>query len=109
MTHPSRPPSWLSYTIIAVLLLALADMPYGYYQFLRLVVTGYCAYMAFWHFQRKPGFFAWIYTAAAIKNNPLFIITMERDTHAIFNIATAILILLEMTEARESFLRPKKR
>ncbi|WP_066844244.1 DUF6804 family protein [Croceicoccus marinus] len=109
MSDLSRPPVWLSYAMIGALLIALAALPYGYYQFLRLIVTAYCAYMAFWHFQIKPGFFAWVYAAAAIKYNPIFVITMERDTHAIFNIATAILILLEMTEARESFLRPKKR
>ncbi|MAM38279.1 MAG: hypothetical protein CL949_07195 [Erythrobacter sp.] len=108
MPELSRPPIWLSYAMIGALLLALTQMPYGYYQFLRLIVTAYCAYVAAWHFQRKPGFFAWIYTAAAIKNNPIFIIAMERDTHAIFNIGTALLILLEMTEARESFLHPKK-
>ncbi len=40
------------------LLFALVDIPYGYYRALWIVVTAYCAYMAYWHFDRKPGFFA---------------------------------------------------
>lgn len=42
-----RPPIWLSLSVAAGCLIALGDWPYGYYQLLRLVVTGYAVWVAF--------------------------------------------------------------
>ena len=79
--------------ICAIMLaLALLDWPYGYYQMLRIVTTGVLVWLLFsiWdaaHIIERAGL-----ALLAISYNPILKISMERETHAIINIATIIVL-----------------
>lgn len=95
-----RPPVWLSLSVAAACLIALGDWPYGYYQLLRLVVTGYAVWIAS-HLAGKPRrVWPWVFGFIALLYNPLFKISMSRDAHAIENICTTIIIVAEMLRAK---------
>lgn len=56
-----------------LLLLTFFDWPYGYYTFLRIVVTGVAAYYAYYLYSehKKTGFWFWILVAIGILFNPI--------------------------------------
>lgn len=95
-----RPPIWLSLAVAAACLVALADWPYGFYQFLRLVVTGYAVWIAFQSAAQSRPVWPWVFGVVAVLYNPLFKISMSRDAHAIENVCTAIAIVLEAIRAK---------
>ena len=75
-----------------MLLLALADMPYGYYQLLRIVVCGSLA-GALWTAWEDTGTLERLgYGVLAVIYNPLIKISMERSEHEIVNVATVVMI-----------------
>jgi len=89
------PPNWLSWFIIAQCLIALGDLPYGYYQILRLTVSAYTGYMA-WLYLREPrNNWTWAFSAALLINNPILPIVLSKEIHAIFNITTAAIVFFE--------------
>ncbi|MBV1690858.1 hypothetical protein KRR38_25060 [Novosphingobium sp. G106] len=70
MQHSERatplPPGWLSWAVSIACVLAVLDLPYGYYQFLRLIVTGYSAYMAYFYFRAGRAAPGWTFAFLAL-------------------------------------------
>ena len=83
----------------------MADLPYGYYQLLRILVTAYAIWVAWYAATQDKKLVAYIFGAVAVSYNPIFKIHMERETHQIINVATAILIVAEAWIARRSLPR----
>jgi len=80
----------------AMLLLALADWPYGYYQLLRIVVCAVAAWGAVLAYgMEKPGW-AWLLGALAVLFNPVFPIYLEREVWAFIDVATAVLLIASL-------------
>ncbi|AMX95563.1 MAG: hypothetical protein E5W64_01425 [Mesorhizobium sp.] len=74
-------------------LLAVAPWPYGYYQFLRVVVffAGiYCGAMV-WRSGPENRTLAWALFGAAAIFNPFMPVHLPRELWAIFNVAAATL------------------
>jgi hypothetical protein len=78
----------------------LADLPYGYYQLLRIIVTAYACWVAWIAATESRKVAAYVFGAIAVLYNPIFKIHMERDVHAIFNVITAAVVLAEAWLAR---------
>lgn len=82
-------PSLVWFAPIALLFIALLDLPYGYYQFLRLVV--FVAALAIaaqtWHRGTST---AVCLLGLAILYNPLYRVHFERSTWEVINVATAL-------------------
>ena len=85
------------YTIIAcaILALAFAHMPYGYYNFLRIAVCLYSIFLAvsLWRPQ-QVNYRSLLAIACAILYNPLWRIALTRDSWLIANAVTIALFLL---------------
>jgi len=96
--------AWIIYALPALLcLLAIFELPYGYYQFLRIIVTGTSLWAAYKFYRRNLHVWTIALGIIAIIYNPIFKIHMERDTHALFNVATAgILFYLFWTDRRKN-------
>jgi hypothetical protein len=79
--------------VIAFSLLAFAPMSYGYYTFLRIVVSGASAYVAYQGFKtnKNPVFLWWVFSGLAILFNPIIPIKLSADEWEIFNFITAVL------------------
>ncbi|WP_447754278.1 DUF6804 family protein [Sphingopyxis fribergensis] len=90
------PPVWLSWAVGIACLAAILDMPYGFYQFLRLVVTGYAAYVSYVYFRNGGTAIAWTFAFLALIYNPIFPIAMTKGVHAIFNLLAAAAVLGEL-------------
>ncbi|CAN5118885.1 hypothetical protein BH10PLA2_BH10PLA2_00190 [soil metagenome] len=100
MTTPKYPPVWLTWIVACANVLAIADLPYSYYQLLRLVVTGYAAYLAYICFKKELPVWAWGFTFIALLYNPVFIIEMTKGQHALHNLPVALAIIAELKIAR---------
>ena len=96
----NRPPVWLSGVVAAANVIALADMPYGYYQLLRITVTGYAIWVAICVEKRRNSALVWIFGLVAVLYNPIIEIHMTRETHAFVNLLTAGLIATELYLSR---------
>ena len=72
--------NWFKILAIILLLIAIGNHPYSYYQFLRwfiLATAGYSAYIAY--NQQKIGW-AWIFGTIALLFNPIFPFYLQKDT-----------------------------
>lgn len=73
-----------------LLLMALFNNPYGYYQILKWVITLSSAYIANHYFKGNNEKYGWIFISIAILYNPILPIHLVRSTWEIINIITAI-------------------
>lgn len=81
---------WPLYLIpIAMLGAALLPMPYGYYQFLRLIVCGAAILGAIDANQRGDQPSLIVLAMLAVLYNPVFRIHLDRETWGMINVATA--------------------
>lgn len=96
------PPAWLSVVVAIACVVAVFDVPYGYFQFLRLLVTGYSGYLAFLYFRSgRSAAMAWAFAFIALIFNPVFIIGMSKGVHSIFDLLAVVLIFGELAVLRE--------
>ncbi len=86
-------PWWVFVLPAAMSLIALADLPYGYYQLLRIVVTGSACWIAIEFYSRKSVIGMATFGAMSVIFNPIAKIHMERDVHAIFNVVSSALLI----------------
>lgn len=101
MSSYKFPPTWLTGVVAAANVIAAFDLPYGYYQMLRLVVTGYACYMAYVYFKNEVSSWGWTFSFVALLYNPIFLITMSKEIHTVVNLATAIFIIFERYKLRK--------
>lgn len=98
--EPEKPQSsvfWIALGIPAILcILALADMPYGYYTFLRIVVFGSTLYGAYW-LANAMSLLMWVFIAMAVLYNPIIRIHLDRETWEVWNIITAVFLVAGAT------------
>jgi hypothetical protein len=77
----------------AMLLLGLADWPYGYYQLLRILVCAVAVWGAFLaHRTRKSGWM-WLLGSIAVVFNPVFPIHLERQVWTLIDVAVAVVLV----------------
>jgi hypothetical protein len=78
-------PEWLFQPIIAaaasaILLLAIAELDYGYYTFLRIAITVYAGVLTYKHFRSNKQAIGGLAAVIAILFNPAFPIEMDKET-----------------------------
>lgn len=80
--------------IIAILMLlwALADNPYGYYQILRWVIAGVTGYSAYLAYEQGKTAWAWIFGITAVLFNPIAPIHLARETWSAIDLIVAAII-----------------
>lgn len=76
-----------------MLLAALGDWPYGYYQFLRFVVCGVGGYVAWLSYESKRIWAAWLFGLVAVLFNPLVPFHLSREIWQPLDLACAALFL----------------
>lgn len=77
----------------AVLLGALAPLPYAYYQMLRFVVAGIAIYIAYQAYSWEKSWATWLFGAIAILFNPLIPIHLTREIWQPIDIVCAMFFL----------------
>ncbi len=91
MDTDTTPPLWLLLAVAAANVAALADLPYGYYQLLRIVVCGAAVWAAVACHARSWTVPMAVFGLVAILYNPLFKIHLEREVHSVVNVIVALL------------------
>ncbi len=88
--------------IVAIMLLvAVAPLPYGYYQFLRWVTCGVAAFIAVKGYTWKQTWATWLFGAVAVMFNPILPIYLTREIWRPIDLAVALLFVLSILLLRE--------
>lgn len=88
----SRIPKILWVLAAALLLIATARLPYGYYTFLRMAIFGFSAVVAFFAFADGSSRWGAAFAMLAILFNPIFPVYLDRPTWFWLDIASAAVI-----------------
>jgi len=88
--------NWFKIIAIAILLGAMSQHPYAYYQILRWVVCISAGYTAYIYFEAKNKILPWIFVAMAILFNPIAPIYMSRNTWQVFDLLAALVFLVSL-------------
>ncbi len=93
-----------------LLLLALLSWPYGYYTFLKIVVTIISAYYANYLYENKLAetlkFWFWGLIFIAILFNPILPIYLDRETWGFIDILAAIFFAWMILKGNAGFIFP---
>lgn len=81
---------------ILMLLIALADNPYWYYQILRWVVCSIAGYFAYLEYQKNHYPWTWAFGIIAVLFNPLSTIHLDKDTWIVLNVITAGILIISI-------------
>jgi hypothetical protein len=84
----------IKFALAVILFIALARLPYGYYEFARLVACVAFIYFAYAEFQRKQQITGIACMVGAILFNPIFKIHLPRETWQGIDVIIAILLLV---------------
>ena len=90
--------------ILAVLLfIAMARLPYGYYQFVRLAAFVAFIYLAYTEFKHNRQIIGIVCVAGAILFNPVFKIAFGRELwHIVDMIAGVLLVIWAFTDWKKT-------
>ena len=80
--------------LAALLLLCLAPMPYGYYQFVRFVSMVVFAVMAYRYYVKKQVEWAVVFGALALLFQPFVKISLGRTMWNIVDVVVAVMLLV---------------
>jgi hypothetical protein len=85
--------NWYKLLIIVILLWALGDNPYGYYQFLRwaLLISG--AYLAYKAYEPGKWIWFWIFGIIALLFNPIFPFYIDKEVWQMIDVIVAVVFL----------------
>jgi hypothetical protein len=92
---------------IAALGAALLDMPYGYYQLLRVLVFCVAAYLVFEAQRSGDVAWAWVLAGTAIVYNPFFKLALGRELWTMVNIATIVIFIAHWASVARRWERGK--
>jgi len=88
--------NWFKILAILILLGALANNPYGYYQFLRWLILGIGAYSAYFAYNTGKKAWAWIFGIVAVVFNPIIPFYLQRDTWQFIDVVVAIIFFISI-------------
>ena len=98
----TMPPSAIARLVaVALLLVALGQHPYGYYQILRWAVCGTSVFTAIVAYSGGKTGWVWAFGIMAVLFNPLAPIHMNRETWAMVDVVSGILCIVSLFFVRE--------
>jgi len=103
-------PWWLWLIPIALLCIATARMPYGYYTFMRTVVCGLAGYFAYVAWQEDIlvlRSWAVVFGLIAILFNPIIPVYLKRGTWFDIDIGVALVFAAHLMHVRLRWLQSK--
>ena len=89
-----RPHLIPSLIAVAMLLISLADLPYGYYQLLRFVICGVAVYVAYTAYNWQKIWVVWLFGFVALLFNPLIPIYLSREIWQPIDVICTILFIV---------------
>ena len=96
--------NWYRIFAIVILVGALWNHPYSYFQILRWIISIVGAYSAYLSFNSKRGFWGWIFVVIAIVFNPIAPIFFQKQTWAVLDIIASILMFVSIIKLKSKKL-----
>lgn len=87
------------------LLIAVLEMPYGYYELLRVLIAGFATYFAWKEYEgnaKTVNSFVWIFGVIAVLFNPFLPINLAKEIWIIINVATAVYFFWHLRTRRNN-------
>jgi len=78
------------------LLIALGDLPYGYYQLLHFLVCGVGIYAAYTASRFNRGSWIWTMGIIALVFNPFFKFNLDKEVWQIINVMSAMIFIISL-------------
>ncbi len=88
--------NWYVLLATGLLLGALGEHPYSYYQLLRWVVSISAFYRAYQFHEQDSNVWKWIMIALGILFNPLVPFYMEKETWAVFDVLAGFVLVASL-------------
>jgi hypothetical protein len=82
--------------IIVLLFLAVLELPYGFYTFLRWVVTIVMVLSAIKSFENNFGFFGIVFCGIGLLFNPLVPVYLDKETWTVIDIIIGVLLIVTL-------------
>ena len=92
----------IRYVIAGLLLLGVFELPYGFYGFLRIVVTLYAVVLAYSAYKNRANNVMYLWIGIAILFNPLLPIYLGKEIWVVLDLLTAGLIAFSQKLIGES-------
>lgn len=80
----------LKLAIAVLLLLCLADMPYGFYELVRFASAGAFAYISYDYFKSKKDGLGFVFAALALLFQPFFKVSLGRTMWNLVDVLVAL-------------------
>ena len=90
---------FLKLIIAVLLLLCLADMPYGFYQLVRFAAAGAFAYLSYDYFKAKRDGLGFVFAALTLLFQPFVKISLGRMIWNIVDVVVAIGLIILIARA----------
>lgn len=102
MSSINRIPWWVWLIPAALLIIATSRLPYGYYTFLRIVVCGFAALVAFlsWGDDTISRIWSVAFALLAVLFNPLVPVYLKRTDWFYLDIGAAVVIVAHLLVVR---------
>ena len=92
----NRPHVYPAIIAAIMLLIAILPLPYGYYQFLRWVVCGIAAFIAFEAYNWGKTWAIWLFGIIAILFNPIIPVHLTKEIWQPIDLVCALLFSLSI-------------
>lgn len=79
-----------------MLLIALGDQPYSYYQLLRIIICGASIFLVWYFIQVKIEWLGWLFIVPAILFNPILPIYMDKTTWQLWDLVFGVVFLASL-------------
>lgn len=89
----------LKLILAVLLLLCLADMPYGFYQLVRVAAAGVFAYLSYDYFKSKKDGMGFVFAALALLFQPFFKVALGRTMWNLVDVLVAVGLLYLILKA----------
>ena len=93
--------NWFRIAIILIMLGALGDRPYSYYQFLRWATAVASFYLAYVAYNTNQTGWTWIFAIVGIIFNPITPFYLDRGTWQFFNLVVAVIYIVSLFNFKE--------
>ena len=87
---------YLAIIVAIMLLIAIAPLPYGYYQFLRWVVCGVAVFIAYSAYTWGKIWAVWLFGIVAVLFNPIIPIHLTKEIWQPIDLVCALLFSLSL-------------
>jgi len=95
--------TWIKISLIVILLLCLFDLPYWYYQLVRIFGTIGFAYLVYVDYKAGVKYTPYVFGVAAILLNPIIKNSFGREMWNVIDVVLAVMLILTI------FLKDKLR